>query len=516
MFSDSSPSSSSSSTRSTTTSSTDDAPPNRTRISTGVPGLDAILDGGLLPGRAYLVRGGPGTGKTQIGLKYLQEGASQNGDGSHALYITLGERPEQIRADARGLGVEVKGIEFLDLSPSSEFFAEDESYDIFLPAEVERGPVTEAITDRIEAVEPTRVFVDSMTQLQFLSTSPEVFRKQALALIRYLTEQGATVCFATESGPDAPDTALQFLSDGILQLTQEDGHRRVEITKYRGSSYRSGRHTLAIERSGARVYPRLEPSARSREYQGESISSGVPELDELLGGGLARSTVSLISGSSGVGKTTLGLQFMKEAAGRGERSVVYSFEEQTFTLIRRCESVNIPVRSMIDRGTLRLESIRPGVLSTDQFVDHVRTEVEEHGSRIVMIDSLLGFRNALHGGHLEQTLHMLGDYLVSRDVSLLITDEIETVTGDFKPTSSSVSYIADNLLFLRYLEMSGELRKAIGVLKKRTSDFEKSLREFAITKYGIRVGSPLTGLRGVLVGQPEWIDEGVTPDRRFE
>jgi circadian clock protein KaiC len=240
------------------------------------------------------------------------------------------------------------------------------------------------------------------------------------------------------------------------------------------------------------------------------ISSGVPELDELLNGGIDRGGVTLITGSSGVGKTTLGLQFMKEAAGRGERSVVYAFEEEAETLVHRCKSVNIPVEAMADRGNLRIEVIRPGELTMDEFTHRVGREVAEEGARIVMIDGVAGLNHSLVGEKLDQNLHTLGKHLVNHDASLLITDEVREITGDFQPTSEAISYIADNLTFLRYLEMRGELRKAIGVLKKRTSDFEKTLREFAITRYGIKVGAPLTGLRGILRGQPEWSESAAT------
>lgn len=497
---------------STSVSSADPHSIVSSRVSSGIEGLDVLLDGGFLPGRAYLVRGGPGTGKTQMGLRFLTGGATNaNGNGESAdaggrgsLFITLGEKPEQIRMDAEAFDLDLDGVEFLDLSPSSDYFVEGESYDVFLPAEVERGPITDAITERVEETPPDRVLIDSMTQLQYLAPDAEQFRKQALAFIRYLSDHGATILFTAEHSEETPDTALQFLSDGIVHLYNEGGRRHVEISKFRGSDYRSGIHTVTLGKEGMQVYPKLKVEARRRTYSHEVISSGVPELDELLNGGIDRGTVTLLTGSSGVGKTTLGLQFMKEAAGRGEQSVVYAFEEVAETLVHRCQSVNIPVEAMIDRGRLRIEVIRPGELTIDEFTYRVGQEVEEDGTRFVMVDGVAGLKHSLVGEELDQNLHTLGKHVVNCEASLLITDEIREVTGDFQPTSAAISYIADNLIFLRYLEMRGELRKAIGVLKKRTSDFEKTLREFAITRYGIKVGEPLTQLRGILRGQPEW------------
>ncbi len=469
------------------------------RISTGIDGFDQVLNGGFLEKRSYLLRGGPGTGKTLLSVTYLAEAAA---DGK-TLYITFGESAGQIRKDSARIGLDLEGVEFLDLSPPSEYFAEDKTYDIFAPAEVEREPTTGKITAVVERVEPERVVIDSMTDLQYLAQNSGQFRKQALGLLQFLTEHGATVIYTAESRSRKTDEVLQFISDGIVTLGYEEDYRSLQVSLLRGSDFQGGSHTLSIGSEGVRVYPRLRAAAGKTSFKREVIGSGVPEVDELLLGGLDRGTVTMITGSSGVGKTTLGLQFMKEAAGRGERSVVFSFEEETETLLYRCESVNMPVRQMVDRGTLHVEPIRPWQMSLDEFVYEIREQVEEHDSRIVMIDTVSGFQHAVNTGDPHQALHMLTRYLIGKNVTVLLTDEVTSITGDFKATEGSISYMADNLIFIRYLEMKGELRKAIGVLKKRTSDFEKTLREFAITEYGIKVGSPLTDLRGILRGTPE-------------
>ncbi|MCX7681391.1 MAG: AAA family ATPase, partial [Anaerolineae bacterium] len=226
-----------------------------------------------------------------------------------------------------------------------------------------------------------------------------------------------------------------------------------------------------------------------------------------LHGGLERGTTTLISGASGLGKTTLGLQFMKEAAGRGERSVVYLFEESVETLLARCRSVNIPAEVMMERGTLHLTRIEPLQYTPDEFARLVRYEVEEQGVRIVMIDSVAGYSLSIRGEDLTAHLHALCKYLTNMGVTVLLTVEVEQIVGDFSATGWGISYLADNIIFMRYLEINGELRKAIGVLKKRLSDFEKTLREIEITRYGIKVGKPLTDLRGILTGTPEFVRE---------
>jgi len=473
------------------------------RLSTGVPGFDEVLHGGLIPGRAYLVRGQPGTGKTILGLHFLKAGVKAD---EKSLYITLGEPAEQIRTNAEILGFAPKNIAFLDLSPSSQFFTEIQTYDIFSPAEVEREPTTKKIIEQVETLKPQRIFLDAMTQFRYLSPDAFQFRKQVLSFLRFLSEQGVTVLFTSEGGKDAPDDDLQFMSDGVIHLTFSGQERSLSVSKFRGSNFRSGDHSMRLTPTGMEVFPRLIPDVYSQAFTHEVISSGVPELDELLHGGFERSTITIISGPSGVGKSTLGLQFMKEAAGRGERSVIYTFEERQEILLRRCEGVNIPVHAMMERGTLSVVQVEPLHYTPDEFANLVRYEVEQQKARIVMIDSISGYRLSVRGNELVSHIHALCKYLQNMGVAVLLINEVETITGDFRPTEIGISYMADNIVFLRYLEMQGELRRAIGVLKKRMSDFEKTLREFEITRYGIKVGKPLTNLRGILKGTPEWFD----------
>lgn len=198
---------------------------------------------------------------------------------------------------------------------------------------------------------------------------------------------------------------------------------------------------------------------------------------------------------------------MKEAAGRGERSVVYTFEEMTETILHRCEKINIPVRAMIERGTLSIVEIEALLYTPDEFAQLVRQEVEHNQTRIVMIDSLSGYELSIRSGDIVRHVHALCKYLQNVGVATLLINEVEDIVGGtFRATNTGVSYLADNIIFLRHLELKGELRKAIGVLKKRLSDHEKSLRELEITRYGIKVGAPLSMLRNILSGIPSWSD----------
>lgn len=481
-------------------------PADVTRCLTGIAGLDEVLHGGFIPHRAYLVRGGAGTGKTTLGLHFLRAGAAE---GESVLLISLESRADQLRDDAASQGLDLAGVDILDLSPTREFFAQNQSYDIFSPADVERDPTTQQIVQAIEEKKPTRVFVDAITTLRYLSPDGFQFRKQALSFLRYLVESGATVLMSSEATPTIPDDDLRFMSDGIVELaiSPEFGamRRTLSVAKLRGSDFDGGAHSLRLTGTGMIVYPRLVPAAHERDFVQELISSGLPQVDEMLGGGIERGTISIFSGPSGAGKTTLGMQFMKEAASRGERSVVYAFEEQTDTLLHRCESIGIPVRQMIDEGTLSVVQVEPLRFSPSEFALLVRREVEDRGARVIMIDGISGYRLTLAGDDLVAQLHALGRYLKNMGVTVIFINETDSITGDFRATAVGVSYLCDNLVFLRYIEIDGELRKSIGVLKKRVGDFGKALRELEITARGIRVGEPLKGLRGLLTGTPEWV-----------
>jgi circadian clock protein KaiC len=483
------------------------------RLSTGVPGLDEVLYGGLLPGKAYLVRGAPGTGKTTLGLHFLTAGAAK---GERTLLITLGEPEAQVRANARAVGLNLDGIPLLDLSPSPEFFAKVQTYDIFSPAEVEREPTTRLLLEKVEAVKPQRVFLDAMTQFRYLSTDTFQFRKQALSFLHFLTGQGATVLFTSEFSEAAPDDDLQFLSDGVIHLASSPDGRTLSPGKLRGSNFKGGPHSMRITSSGIKVFPRLLPDVH--RYKGkfvvETIPSGVPGLDELLHGGLERGTVTIISGPAGVGKTTLGLRFMAEAAGRGERSVVYTFEEALQVMMRRCEGVNIPLRPLLERNSLAVVQVEPLFYTPDEFAQLVRQEVERQQTRVVMIDSTSGYRISFRGDDLVADLHALCKYLKNMGVTVLLVNEIEPLTGEFRVTDNGFSYLGDNILFLRYMERHTdsevELRKSIAVLKKRVTDFEKTMRELEITGAGLAVTKPAGKLGSIISTLPVW---GAPPGR---
>ncbi|MBS3766427.1 AAA family ATPase, partial [Candidatus Bipolaricaulota bacterium] len=318
-------------------------------------------------------------------------------------------------------------------------------------------------------------------------------------------DQGATVLFTSESSSRNPDADLQFMADGIMELKRTDRRRELEVAKFRGSDFQGGEHALEITGEGLKVYPRLVPKGtKLGASTQETLSSGIPEVDEMLHGGLEGGTVTLFTGPSGTGKTSLALQFAKEAAGRGVRTAVYNFDEDKDLLNRRSEAINIPIGKMIEGDNLLLEEVKPLELTTQQFAQRVRKEVEESGAKIVVLDSVNGYNLSIKGEKLQESLYNLSQYFRKKGITAILTNEVSKITGEFQASDMDITVVADNVVFFRYLELRGEMHKAIGVLKKRVSDFERSLREFEITEHGIKVGAPMDNLRGILSGQPEW------------
>ncbi len=478
------------------------------RISTGITGLDEILHGGLIPGDSYLVRGGAGSGKTTLGLHFLCADADIDSDKS-GLFISLSEPREKVVRNAERRNFPAQEIEFLDLSPSGQF-VEEEDYNVFPSPEVEQQPMLDKITEKIKEMKPERIFIDGLTQLRFLSEDDYRFRKNVQSLIKLMADIETTPMLVSEVG-SRPDDDLQFVSDGIINLKTEGRERKISISKIRGSGFKKGLHTYILDRNGMKVYPSLSPDfslTKEKAANNETISSGIPEIDKLLHGGIERGTNTIITGPTGSGKTSLGLTFMKEAAGRGERSVIYLLEESKEVLKQRSKSINIPIEEMIYNDKLELFSVSRGEFTPEIFMHKVKEEVEENDTKLVMIDSITAFNSAFRDENwsrndLINVLDSMRKFLFNNNVTVLMTNEIPNITGDFQVTDDQISYLADNVIILRYIELSGGMQKAIGVLKKRLSSFETKLREFEITEYGLEVRAPMENLSGILSGNPE-------------
>jgi circadian clock protein KaiC len=476
------------------------------RLSTGIAGLDRVLHGGLLPGQVYLVRGQPGAGKTTLAVQFLLAGVRR---GEPALFITLAESETQLKAAAAGHGWDLDGVPILDIRPGGQDLSPDHQYSLFHPADVELTPATRMITEAVERWRPTRVVLDSLTEVRLLSRDLVRYRRQVMALIDYLSAHGATTLFLGESGHQELDVEITPIVQGVISLSMSIGRdgqerRSLRIEKYRASAYHPGEHDLRIVRGGVQVFPRLLVPEQTRQFESQVFPSGIAELDRMLGGGLDRGTSTLLIGNSGFGKTTLGLTFLAAAAGRGERGVLYSFDEEPQTIIHRCEAMGIAVRGPIERGLLHIQKVNPKGLYPDEFAAWICEEVERKQARLVMIDTLNGFGLCMPDldfflGHLQQ----LVNWLRGQGASVIVVHELPNLTGDVTISRTGMSYITDSIVLLRGFESGGALRRAIGVLKKRLTSHEKQFHEYQLTAQGLCIGEPLTQFRGILQGEAE-------------
>lgn len=473
------------------------------RLSTGVDGLDEILHGGAIQQRSYLIRGGPGRGKTTLGLHFL---AAADADES-TLFIGFQEPETQLRSNAASLGLDVSAITLLSLAPDAQFFTEQQGYDVFSAADVEQQPLIALIIQAVERINPTRVFVDSLSQLRFLSADIFQYRKQVLSFLRYLTQRGATVLFSSESSSQFPDDDLQFIADGVINLEWDVSGSAIRVSKMRGSGFRSGMHHMRVGGGGLKVFPRMiPPTGRLADFELRCWGTGVKRLDDLLHGGLTASTVSLITGPSGIGKSTLASLFVAEATRQGQRAAVFLFEEELAFFLRRAKDLQVPLEESLADGRLSVEQVEPMRYLADEFTMWVRGYVEETGVKMVVLDSVTGFELALGGEAVRERLHAFAKSLARMGTTVLLINEIET-TGQFRISEKGISYLSDNVIFLRYVEIDGRLQKAIGVLKKRVSSFDNRLHTFEIGPEAFNIGEPVHGLRGVLMGVPIPQDE---------
>jgi len=470
---------------------------------TGVPGLDSLLHGGLVNSRLYLVLGVPGTGKTTLGMQFLRAGLDADED---VLFIHGEESQSDLLVNAAELGIDLADADFLDIGPESDFFAQSQVYDVVEPHDVEDGDLISDIRQTIEDRNPDRVLIDSISHLRYIEPNEYQFRKRIIAFTRFLTDNDTTV-LATKTPETQMDEQLRSLSDGVIRLDRGTEGRRVRVPKHRGLGQRDGTHGLEITGQGLVVHPALQPTESDRTFDPTQISSGIDELDELLGGGLERGTTTVLSGPSGVGKSTTAMSFLRMAATDGDGALSYLFEESLETFTYRAETFEIPVTDLCQDGALTIEDITPQTRSPEEFARLVESQVEDQSPDLVVIDGIKGYKTAIKGSeddvNLRRRLQALTRYLTNRNVTVFLLDERREVVGLRQPTGTGVSYLADNLLFQQYLKVNGALQRVVGVLKKRAGDFEAEPRRFRITSNGLEMGESLSDSHGIFEGASE-------------
>ena len=476
---------------------------------TGIAGLDEILEGGFPRNRVLLIEGDPGSGKTTLALRFLLEGVAQ---GEPCLHVTLGESREELEEVAASHGWSLDGIEMLELGASERDLNPESTYTVFEAGEVELGDTINKVLAEVERCKPRRVVIDSLSEFRLLAQSSIRYRHQTLALKQFFSGRECTVLLLDDRTSGTGDLDLHSITHGVLRLEQlapEFGgaRRRMRIIKLRGRRYRGGWHDFVLERGGMRLFPRLVArDSASRRVETDQLLSGVPALDEMLGGGIARGTATMLIGPSGTGKSTVVGQYASSAAARGEQVAMFLFDERPATLLQRLDGMGIPLREQINSGLVKLKQVDPGELSPAEFASAVRDAVEPaEGSpaAVVVIDSLNGYLLAMpEERFLNIHLHELLTYLGQLGVATFMTVVQRGLIGLSTEAPLEASYLSDTVIAFRYFESEGGVRQALSIVKQRTGSHERSLREMWLGPGGIVIGEQLREYHGLLTGVP--------------
>jgi circadian clock protein KaiC len=475
--------------------------------SSGIDGLDDILAGGFVRRRLYLVEGVPGSGKTTLAMQFLLEGVKA---GEPVLYVTLSETAEELGAVAGSHGWSLDGINIRELAPAEGALDADEQNTLFHPSEIELAATIKSILGDVERLRPSRVVFDSLSELRLVAGNALRYRRQILALKQFFATRDCTVMLLDDMTATDHDLQMRSIAHGVVLLEvlhPEYGaeRRRLRVLKYRGVNFRGGFHDFRINRGGLVVFPRLVAAEHRQRVIRRKLASEITELDALLGGGIEEGTSTLILGAAGTGKSTLAAQFAAAAAARGEPSALFVFDESPSTLLLRCEHLNVDLARHVESGIVSLQQVDPAELTPGELIHLIRAAISTHGAKVVIIDSLNGYLNAMPAErYLTIQLHELLMYLGQMGVATILVGAQQGLIGSQMTTPVDASYLADAVVLMRYFEHRGEVRQAISVMKKRGSRHERTLREFRLDDGGITVGEPLRDFRGVLTGVPEY------------
>lgn len=474
------------------------------RDPTGIDGLDDIINGGLPKHRLYLIKGTPGVGKTTLALEFLMEGLRR---GERVLYITLSETEEEIRQIAASHGWCLDGMVLYELSSAEQTLRLSDENTLYATADVDLKETIRDLLEQVERVKPQRVVFDSLSEIRLLAQTSIRYRRQLLALKQHFIGRACTVLLLDDASGES-DQQVESLAHGVITLEQVGmgygaDRRRLRVQKLRGSPFRSGYHDYVVRTGGLRVFPRLIASEHRSALLTTSVPSGIAELDALLGGGIDRSTATLMIGPAGTGKSAMSTQFACAAANQGEHAALFVFEERIGTLRRRAQHLGMPLDEHLASGRIRVHQIDPAELAPDEFTHLVRHAIEVDGARLIVVDSINGYFTAMpEARFLSLQLHELLSYLSERGVASILTLAQTGLIGPNMQSPVDLSYLADTIVLLRYFEAEGRLRKAISVLKKRSGQHEDTIRELELFGGGMRIGPPLRHMRGVLAGSP--------------
>lgn len=460
-------------------------------ISSGIPGLDEILRGGLPPSNLYMLQGAPGAGKTTAALQFLRAGVEA---GEKCIYVSLSQTKAELESIAISHGWTMDGIRIEELSASDSVNgASDQT--IFQTAELRLDETRQAIERAIEEHKPRRLVYDSLLEIRLITGDSPRFRRELIGFKAFLSKRNVVALLLdTQSGEAMNGEEVEGIAHGVIRFHKslEDYgavRRRIEVSKMRGVPIADGYHDMAIrEGQGVVVFPRIVPGSVVEETKPELIKSGVAMLDDMFGGGQESGTITLVIGQSGTGKSTMASLYSTAALERGESVALFLFEERLETFFRRSEGLGMNLRPFHESGKLVIRDFNPNDISPGEFAQIVQGIVSAEKCRVVVIDSFTGYLNSLPNREKAvRDIQSLLKYLARAGVLTMLIVAQHGLLGQNVAIDVDVSFLGDTVLLLRIAEHDGRLRRNITVVKKRHGPHDLDVHELFIKSSGISV-----------------------------
>jgi circadian clock protein KaiC len=469
--------------------------PSLKKSPTGIEGLDEVTGGGLPAGRPTIVCGGPGCGKTMLGIEFLVRGATQFDEAG--VFMAFEETPEDITQNVTSLGFDLK-----DLSARKKLFL-DYVY-------VERSEIQETgdydleglfirLQHAIDSIGAKRVVLDTLEALFSGFSNQGILRAELRRLFRWLKDRKMTTVITAERGEGALTRygLEEYVSDCVILLDHrvagQLSTRRLRIVKYRGSVHGTNEYPFLIDKDGISVLP-ITSFGLNHQASTQRISSGIPDLDQLLEGkGYYRGSTILVSGTAGSGKTSIASHFVAAACKRQERSLYLSFEESVAQVTRNMHSIGINLQPCVKRGLLQFHGIRPTEHGLEMHLSRLHKMVDEFKPSVVVIDPITNLISGDGDQEIQAMLMRLIDFLKANQITAVFTSL--TVSGKHAEQSEvGISSLTDTWIVLRELEQNGQRNRRLYVVKSRGMAHSNQIREFLLTRQGVKLVPLATGV----------------------
>ena len=483
------------------------AEPTLPKCPTGIKGLDEITGGGLPLGRPTLICGAAGCGKTLMAMEFIVRGATEFNE--PGVFMSFEERPDELAQNVRSLGFDLDCL--VEQKKLAMCYVRVERSEIEETGEYDLEGLFIRLNTAIDSVGAKRVALDTIESLFSGLGNDTILRAELRRLFQWLKTKGVTAVITGERG----DSSLtrqgleEYVSDCVILLDhrakEQLSTRRLRIVKYRGSTHGTNEYPFLIDETGIDVLP-ITSMGLTHQVSSERVSMGVPDLDDMLGGGLYRGSSVLFSGTAGTGKTTVAATFLEAACRRGERSIYFSFEESQSQTIRNMRSVGLELQPAVNADLLRFHAMRPTQHGLEMHLATIFRLVRDFQPKFVVLDPVTGLLTGGNDGEVSSMLIRLLDYMKGTGITCLFT-ALNGGGNQIEQSDVGISSLIDTWLLMRDIELNGERNRGIYVLKSRGTAHSNQIREFLLTNEGIRLRPAYLGLNGVLTGSARLAQE---------